>query len=84
MSTAGRTVVVKVGSSSITDDEGKVDRALVATLCNEVAALRDALRSAQCGAHGLDAARARLAAARPQPHASQLERCSRAGHLRAP
>lgn len=40
MSTAGRTVVVKVGSSSITDDEGKVDRALVAKLCDEVAALR--------------------------------------------
>ena len=34
-----RTVVVKVGTSSITDDEGVIDRALVAKLCDEVAVL---------------------------------------------
>ena len=35
-----RTIVVKVGTSSITDDEGVIDRAMVAKLCDEVAALR--------------------------------------------
>ncbi len=41
MNSSGRTtVVVKVGSSSLTDDEGAIDRALVAKLCDEVAALR--------------------------------------------
>ncbi|MEE3251685.1 MAG: glutamate 5-kinase [Actinomycetota bacterium] len=34
-----RTIVVKVGTSSITDDEGVIDRALVAKLCDEVAVL---------------------------------------------
>ena len=39
---AGRndTAVVKIGTSSITDDEGVIDRAMVAKLCDEVAALR--------------------------------------------
>ena len=35
-----RTIVVKVGTSSITDGEGVIDRALVAKLCDEVAVLR--------------------------------------------
>ena len=34
------TAVVKIGTSSITDDEGVIDRAMVAKLCDEVAALR--------------------------------------------
>ena len=34
------TAVVKIGTSSITDDEGIIDRAMVAKLCDEVAALR--------------------------------------------
>ena len=33
-------VVVKIGTSSITDDEGAVNRATIAKLCREVAALR--------------------------------------------
>ena len=39
---AGRhdTVVVKIGTSSITDDEGVIDRASVGRLCDGVAALR--------------------------------------------
>ncbi|MAG50999.1 MAG: glutamate 5-kinase [Acidimicrobiales bacterium] len=35
-----RTIVVKVGTSSITDGEGVIDSALVAKLCDEVAVLR--------------------------------------------
>ena len=34
------TAVVKIGTSSITDDEGIIDRAMVSKLCDEVAALR--------------------------------------------
>ena len=34
------TAVVKIGTSSITDDEGVIDRSMVAKLCDEVAALR--------------------------------------------
>ena len=33
-------VIVKIGTSSITDDEGAVNRATIAKLCREVAALR--------------------------------------------
>ncbi|MEM9468072.1 MAG: glutamate 5-kinase [Actinomycetota bacterium] len=33
-------VVVKIGTSSITDDDGAVDRATIAKLCDEVAGLR--------------------------------------------
>lgn len=36
----GRTVVVKIGSSSLTDAAGRIDRAAVEKLCGEVAALR--------------------------------------------
>jgi glutamate 5-kinase len=35
-----RRVVVKIGTSSITDDDGAVDRSTIAKLCREVAALR--------------------------------------------
>ena len=43
---AGRhdTVVVKIGTSSITDDEGVIDRASVGRLCDGVAALRSSGR----------------------------------------
>lgn len=37
---AGRTVVAKIGTSSITDDAGAIDRAPIEKLCTEVAALR--------------------------------------------
>ena len=40
MARRGDTAVVKIGTSSITDDEGIIDRAMVAKLCDEVAALR--------------------------------------------
>jgi len=38
------TAVVKIGTSSITDDEGTIDRAAVGRLCDGVAALRDSGR----------------------------------------
>ncbi len=38
------TVVVKIGTSSITDDEGVIDRSSVGRLCDGVAALRDSGR----------------------------------------
>ena len=38
------TAVVKIGTSSITDAEGVVDRSRVAKLCDEVAALRSSGR----------------------------------------
>ena len=34
------TVVAKIGSSSITDEQGVIDRAALAKLCDEIAALR--------------------------------------------
>ena len=34
-----KTIVVKVGSSSITTEEGTIDRSRVKTLCNEIADL---------------------------------------------
>ena len=34
-----KTIVVKVGSSSITTDEGTIDRSRVQTLCDEIADL---------------------------------------------
>ena len=37
-----RTLVVKVGTSSLTDPDGAIDRPMVAKLCTEVAALRGA------------------------------------------
>ena len=40
MANRNDTAVVKIGTSSITDDEGVIDRAMVAKLCDEVAALR--------------------------------------------
>ena len=41
MPRSGRqTVVVKIGTSSLTDDEGVVDEAAIVKLCNEVAELR--------------------------------------------
>jgi len=39
---AGRAVVVKIGTSSITDDSGAVQRSVVAKLCAEIAELRKA------------------------------------------
>jgi len=39
---AGPTVVVKIGSSSLTDDRGAIDEAAVAKVCAEVAAARAA------------------------------------------
>src|SRR5690606_7770942 len=38
------TVVVKIGTSSITDEDGHIEPGAVAKLCGEVAALRDAGR----------------------------------------
>ena len=38
--TEARTIVVKIGTSSITDDEGVIERGSVAKLCGEVAGLR--------------------------------------------
>ena len=40
MANRNDTAVVKIGTSSITDDEVVIDRAMVAKLCDEVAALR--------------------------------------------
>ncbi|MDG2029229.1 MAG: glutamate 5-kinase [Acidimicrobiales bacterium] len=39
--TAQRTIVVKIGTSSITDDGGVIERAAIEKLCADVAALRD-------------------------------------------
>ena len=36
MANRNDTAVVKIGTSSITDDEGVIDRAMVAKLCDEV------------------------------------------------
>ena len=37
---SGRTVVVKIGTSSVTDDAGALDSAVIAELCGQVAGLR--------------------------------------------
>ena len=40
MSTSSSTVVVKIGTSSLTDDEGVIDASMVARLCEQLVGLR--------------------------------------------
>jgi glutamate 5-kinase len=64
---AGRTVVVKVGSSSITDERGHIVEAAIAKLCGEVAGLRAQGRQVVVVTSGAIAAGLRVLELHPRP-----------------
>ena len=45
MAAAGRLIVFKVGSSTLVDETGSLDRVFIRSLCDQVVALREATRS---------------------------------------
>ncbi|HMK98236.1 MAG TPA: glutamate 5-kinase [Acidimicrobiales bacterium] len=64
---AARAVVVKVGSSSITDEDGRIVDAAIAKLCSEVAALRAQGHQVVIVTSGAIAAGLRVLALHPRP-----------------
>ena len=73
---AGRhdTVVIKIGTSSITDDDGVIDRASVGRLCDGVAALRSSGRRVVVVTAGAIAAGANNFSSKPLALRNVLEK----------
>ena len=80
---AGSTIVVKIGSSSVTDEEGGVDDKALAKLCSEVAQLSAAGERVVIVTSGAIAAGLRVLDLRPRPtEPSVLQAVSAVGQSR--
>ncbi len=80
---AARTVVVKIGSSSVTDEEGRVDEKALAKLCGEVAELTGAGERVVIVTSGAIAAGLRVLGLSPRPSdLSVLQAVSAVGQSR--